>query len=65
MSVGHDGTSPEEMYSIESSPGPDAMHTNVQHRAKGTAALPKEFWHGLTSPVEGKRESIYMDNWFP
>lgn len=30
MSVGHDGTSPEEMYCIESSSGPDAMHTNVQ-----------------------------------
>lgn len=60
MFVGHDGTSPEKLYSLESSPEPDVMHINAQHRAKGTAALPKEFWHGLTFPVEGKRERVYI-----
>lgn len=60
-----DGTSPEKLYSLESSPEQDVMHISAQHRAKGTTALPKEFWHGLTFPVEGKRERIYMDNWFP
>ena len=58
--VGHDGTSPEKLYSLESSPEPDVMTISAQHSAKGTSALPKEFWHGLTFPVEGKRERIYI-----